>query len=130
MNLLERVLIHEGFSDQPYRDHLGKWTIGHGLTWISEAESRMIVSERLVAIRYILEERKPFLTVQPQEVSNVTTEMAFQMGVTGCLNFKKMWKALEEEDYARASDEMMDSKWAHQTPERARELAQIIREAQ
>jgi len=35
--LLERILEHEGFSEKPYLDTVGVWTIGHGLTFITAA---------------------------------------------------------------------------------------------
>ena len=41
--------------------------------------------------------------------------------------FKKMWKALEGGNYGDASDEMLDSRWAAQTPERAVRHARVIR---
>ena len=47
MNLLERVLTHEGFEARPYQDHLGNWTFGHGLTFITKDESQYIVDKRL-----------------------------------------------------------------------------------
>jgi hypothetical protein len=33
-----------------------------------------------------------------------------------------MWTALEAKDYARAADEMRDSRWYYQTPKRAQKL--------
>ena len=38
-----------------------------------------------------------------------------------------MWAALDSKDYEPAAAEMLDSKWARQTPERAEELAEIMR---
>jgi lysozyme len=34
---------------------------------------------------------------------------------------------LKERDYKKAADEMLDSRWAKQTPNRAKELAEIMR---
>jgi lysozyme len=52
--------------------------------------------------------------------------MVFQLGVGGVSKFKAMWKALEENDYTTASIEMLDSRWAKQTPTRAENLADIM----
>jgi len=52
--------------------------------------------------------------------------MGFQLGVRGLLNFRRMWTALEQKDYAMAAEEALDSRWAEQTPNRAAEVAAWI----
>ena len=54
--------------------------------------------------------------------------MAFQLGLKGVLNFSRMWEALKRHDYVAAADEMLDSRWAEQTPSRAEALAKIVGE--
>ena len=58
----------------------------------------------------------------PQEVQHILVNMCFQLGQRGLSNFKQMGKAIEEGDWGKASVEMMDSRWANQTPERAKRL--------
>ena len=58
----------------------------------------------------------------PQEVQHILVNMCFQLGQRGLSNFKQMGKAIEEGDWEKASVEMMDSRWATQTPERAKRL--------
>jgi lysozyme len=58
----------------------------------------------------------------PQEMQHVLVNMAFQMGQRGLSNFKNMKAAIEEQDFAKTAVEMMDSRWASQTPERAERL--------
>ena len=58
----------------------------------------------------------------------VIIEMVYQMGEGGVSKFKGMLSALKEERYTDASDEMIDSRWYRQTPNRASELALIMRE--
>ena len=48
--------------------------------------------------------------------------MAYNLGVDGLLKFKKMWKALEKQDYQTAAEEMKDSKWYHQVGRRSKYL--------
>ena len=55
--------------------------------------------------------------------------MVFQLGIGGVSKFKNMWKALEKEDYYTASQEMLDSRWARQTPKRAEDLSNIMKES-
>lgn len=58
----------------------------------------------------------------------VLLSMIYQMGMTGVSKFKKTIDHLEHGDYERASNEMLDSKWAkEQTPERAQRHAHMIR---
>ncbi len=59
----------------------------------------------------------------------VIIEMVFQLGIGGVGKFKKMWSALDNEDYGEASFQMMDSLWAKQTPNRAEKLSQKMRSA-
>jgi lysozyme len=58
----------------------------------------------------------------PQEVQHILVNMCFQLGQRGLSNFKQMGKAIEESDWEKASVEMMDSRWAKQTPQRAERL--------
>lgn len=58
----------------------------------------------------------------------IIIEMVYQMGEGGVSKFKGMLSALKEGRYTDASDEMIDSLWYRQTPNRASELALIMRE--
>ena len=58
----------------------------------------------------------------PQEVQHILINMCFQLGQRGLSNFKQMGKAIEGSDWEKASVEMMDSRWAKQTPQRAERL--------
>ena len=124
MNLLESTLKHEGFRSKPYQDSLGVWTVGHGLTYITETESKEIVRARLHVLYSRWEIMRPNYNFA---ILDVLTEMSFQMGFHGVLNFKKMLAALTDKNYALAADEMLDSRWAKQTPGRAQEMSDIIR---
>lgn len=55
---------------------------------------------------------------------NIVVEMVYQMGAYGVSKFKGMLKALQDEDYKQASVEMLDSRWAKQTPNRAKRMAE------
>lgn len=129
-DLLERVLAHEGFSRTPYPDPLSggePWTWGHGLTYITEEESRAIVASRLYKLRDNLIVKHPWLNQRDPELIDVLCEMAFQLGWGGLHKFQKMFAALKEGAYATAADEGLDSQWARQTPKRAKALMTIVR---
>jgi len=126
INAVESILKHEGFRPKPYPDPINGWdvpTFGHGLTYITEEESEAIVRDRVVRLSGMLAHEKQFFYLLPPTVQQVLIEMAYQMGVSGVMKFKKMWAALAERDYETAAKEMLDSRWARQTPARAEELA-------
>jgi lysozyme len=56
-------------------------------------------------------------------------EMIFQLGKSGVSKFKNMWKALKHDppNYEQASIEMLDSRWAKQTPARAKGMSEQMR---
>src|SRR3546814_3364019 len=53
--------------------------------------------------------------------------MAFQMGAAGLAGFKNSLKLVEQKRWAEAAANMMLSKWAKQTPERAARVTKMIR---
>ena len=129
MSEIEKILEEEGFRAKPYPDPIHGWdvpTFGHGLTYITEAQSKQIATEHYQGKWDQLIVFDWFYNL-PEEAQNIVAHMAYQMGVRGVLNFKKMIAALKEENYHLASIEMLDSKWAKQTPERARRLAKRMR---
>ena len=125
---LDTVLSDEGFESKPYQDTEGVWTIGHGLTFLTEEESAHIVENfRLPAVFRDLKARHRWIASSHPEVQRVCLNMAYQLGVEGFSNFIMTIQALRNKDYARAADEMLDSKWARQTPNRAKRQADRIR---
>ncbi|MFW0778523.1 MAG: glycoside hydrolase family protein [Rickettsiales bacterium] len=60
----------------------------------------------------------------------VLIDMHYQFGYDGLMKFKRMWKAIERKDFSAAADEMLDSLYAIQTPNRAARNAEIMRRGQ
>ncbi len=58
----------------------------------------------------------------PEEMQHVLVNMAFQLGQTGLSKFKNFKTAIEDYQWQRAAEEMLDSRWAKQTPARAQRL--------
>jgi len=123
---VQRVVKEEGFKFKPYKDHLGNWTFGHGLTYITEDESLMLVKRRLRAIESALVNHKWYLELNRAR-QDVIVDMSYQMGINGMLGFKKMIAAIKEKDYEKAAIEMLDSRYAKQTPNRANRNANIMK---
>lgn len=53
--------------------------------------------------------------------------MLHQLGARGVSGFRNMIDALSRRSYEAAADEMLDSAWHRQTPERCERMAQIMR---
>ena len=59
-------------------------------------------------------------------VKKVVINMCYQLGLRGFSKFKKTIYYLETEQYEEASIECLDSLWAKQTPNRAKELSEQL----
>jgi len=71
-----------------------------------------------------------FSTV-PQSMKDVLVNMSFQLGKTRLNQFKKLRQAVEGEDWAKAADEMLASKWAKKDAKtRAKRLVKEVRKIQ
>ena len=140
--LKEKIKIHEGFRDTIYLDTLNKKTIGYGHLIVHEdkfVEGKAYPKKELEALFDKDFEKGWNLMVQFCEVNNLRSisddakeilcEMIFQMGYSGVGKFKNMIKALQNRDYTKASIEMLDSRWAKQTPNRAKELSDHMAQA-
>jgi lysozyme len=135
--LKERIKIHEGFCDTVYKDTLGKRTIGYGhlctdneewedgKTYTIEYLNDIFEGDFNEAVRQT--EQLIGNLVLHKEANEIIIEMVFQLGMGGVNKFKKMWAALENQNYIEAANQMLDSKWAKQTPNRAQDLAEIMR---
>jgi len=128
IELEKQLKEHEGFKGMPYDDSLGYPTIGFGTKLpLNEDEAELLLKHRLKQKKDELIEAMPFVYNLPDDKQRVLYEMSYQLGVGGVLLFKRMWRALKSGDFESASIEMLDSKWAVQTPQRAKKLSEIMR---
>ena len=58
----------------------------------------------------------------PEEIQRVLANMSFQLGRPTLSKFSKMIAAVEMEDYQEMANQMEDSRWFRQTPNRAQRL--------
>ena len=128
MNLLNNIKENEGFRSEVYQDNLGFDTIGFGTKMpLDKDEAELILKHRLNKKIKHLQKEKIFVVNLNNDKQEVLYEMAYQLGVGGLLKFKRMWSALKSADFEEASKEMLDSRWARQTPARAKRLAERMR---
>ena len=137
--LMESVKQHEGYRNKVYLDTLGKRTVGVGHLCVEdfweddkEYEEKFlmeILAEDLQnAIKGARELKEEHSCTDIDEIAQeIIVEMVFQLGKNGVSKFKNMWKALSEHNYTGASYEMLDSKWAKQTPNRAKSMAELMK---
>lgn len=114
----------EGFEPKPYKDHLGKLTIGFGTlleSGITREEAHALLMLRLNKVKKQLEDINMFNKLSENRKS-VILSMCYQLGFNGVLKFKKMWQAIDSDDYIEAVAQMRDSKWFSQTTNRANRL--------
>jgi len=129
--LLENIKKHEGFVEHVYDDSLGIPTIGYGFAikdlTLDEDIAEEILIRKLEKLKRNATARFKWLEDMPVEVQEVILNMCYQLGVTGTSKFRKAISALQEGDWEEAANEMLDSLWARQTPNRAKELSDTIR---
>ena len=130
-DLLNRIKHHEGFRSRVYKCTEGFDTIGYGFA-IKDLEMDEDMAEEIL-IRKVeklikrVRDKFNWLDSVPHEVQGVLVEMSYQMGVSRVSKFKKALHAMQMFQWKEAADEMLDSRWAKQTPNRAKELSNIIR---
>ena len=126
--LIERIASNEGFRSKPYRCTNNVLTFGTGLTWITEEESLHILANRISQLHLKLIDDLDCYRNMPPIVQGVVIEMCYQIGFAGFCKFKKAIGHMKAKNWKGASEEMLDSLWARQTPSRANRLADIVRD--
>jgi lysozyme len=133
MDIVDLLAREEGFVPHAYQDHLGYYTIGHGILidkrrggGITEEESKYLLRRRVRKYDAQLDERIPWWRDLNKTRRTVLQSMAYQMGVDGLLRFRNTLAAVKRGDYARAAKGMRASLWARQTPGRAERHARAM----
>jgi lysozyme len=132
MDLLkQRIIAHEGLKLKPYKDTVGKLTIGVGRNLddcgISEDEALGMLDHDLTRCQLELLQFKWYLDLDEVR-KGVIIELVFNMGLTKVLMFKNMISFLIAKDYENASKELLDSAWAKQVGvKRSKTLADVLK---
>ena len=139
--LLEELMLDEGVIHEIYNDHLGYPTfgVGHLITEKDEEHGKPLgtpVSEERVTeclnadvdiVCAELDKNMEWWRGLNDTRQRVMANMCFNLGYPRLSKFKGMKAAVEEADWNRAADEMVDSKWYQQVPNRARRLEKRMR---
>ena len=140
--LREELAEDEGCKYEIYLDHLGLPTFGIGAL-IKEHDPEYgqpvgtPVTEERVRQRFSLDIAVTIEDCQvlyddfddlPEEAQLVIANMMFNMGRPRLSKFKGMKSGVDARDWNRAADEMVDSRWHDQVPNRAKRLVKRIRD--
>ena len=126
------IKTEEGYKLEPYKCTEGYLTGGYGHR-IMEGEKvpttkdgwvKLFEKDYEIAFNGATELTSMSPNLHPNAFG-IIIEMCYQMGSFGVSKFKKFLQALnqEEPDYEVASKEMLDSRWAKQTPNRASRMS-------
>lgn len=143
--LIIELRADEGEKLRSYKDHLGYWTIGVGHLIdpvrganpapfgvdlregksITPEQSEMLLQMDIDAKVAELDRRAPWWRRLSDNRQRVVVNMAFQLGVSGLLAFRKAVAAMQVGGYKEAAAQMRDSAWYKvQTPNRAARLVE------
>lgn len=129
-NLLKK---HEGLKLTPYRCTAGKLTIGYG----RNLEDNGITKEEAEQLLFNdISELHEILTIElgyelygklNDDRRSVLINMAFNLGLSGLMKFRRMLEAIRINDFNLAAKEMLNSRWSEQVGNRSIELAQMMK---
>jgi lysozyme len=125
---LETQLIrHEGLRLRPYTDTVGKLTIGvgHNLTdlGITKDQAMRILAEDIELVEAQLAMNLPWSKNLDEVRSRALMDLCFNLGITKLLEFHNTLTALKEGRWADAAKFLLDSLYAKQVGQRAKDLA-------
>ena len=139
--LRKELEMDEGVKYEIYNDHLGYATFGIGhLVRDSDPEHGQeigtpVSEERVIAafdedVQDVLADCERLyndFNVLPEECQMIIANMMFNMGRPRLSKFKGMKAGVDTQDWNKAADEMIDSNWYKQVPNRAGRLVKRMR---
>lgn len=127
--LVDQLILHEGLRLSPYMDSVGKITIGVGRNLSDNGLSN---AEAMTLLNHDIDEAITDLGTFPWYLAldevrqRAMTDLRFNLGPTRFRDFKRMIRAMSEQDYPKAAAAMRDSIWYGQVKARATRLVSMI----
>lgn len=125
-----QLMEHEGVRYLPYRDTVGKLTIGIGRNLtdvgISRSEAIYLLGNDINKVIEQLDELLPWWRDLDEVRQRVLADMAFNMGIHRLLEFATTLGMVKAGEHADAAQQMLRSKWARQVGRRARRLSRMM----
>ena len=140
--LREELAEDEGCKFEVYLDHLGLPTFGIGHlvveqdpeyghavgTPVDEERVRQVFNLDIAATLDECQVLYSDFDELPEEAQLIIANMMFNMGRPRLSKFKGMKAGVDARDWNRAADEMVDSRWHDQVPNRAKRLVKRMRD--
>ncbi|HZR03635.1 MAG TPA: glycoside hydrolase family protein [Burkholderiales bacterium] len=127
-----QLRIDEGVRGKPYRDTVGKLTIGVGRNLddvgLSPDEIDYLLDNDVTNAEIVARILFPSFNSLSDNRRAAIINMALNLGQERLAGFHDMRAAVERQDWAGAATAMLDSRWAGQVGKRADRLAQMIKE--
>ena len=138
--LIEELIMDEGYKYETYHDHLGFLTLGVGHlvldsdpeikqpvgTPVSEERIKECLNNDIDTVCDELDRNMAWWRGLDGIRQRVLANMCFNLGYPRLSKFVKFIAAMQKGDWKKASEEMMDSKWATQVGNRAVRLQQMV----
>ena len=119
----DMLVRHEGLRLHAYKCSEGFLTLGVGrnldANGISEDEAMYMLDNDIKRVTKNLENVWGVYRTFPEKARMVCIDMSFQMGISGFMNFRQTRELMEMGSWLEASEELLRSKYAIQTPSRA-----------
>ena len=132
-NIKSTLTKHEGLRLDLYQCTANANTIGVGhnldAKGISPAVAALMLEEDIQDAIVDLEKNISGFEDMPEPVQEALVNLCFNMGIPRLLQFKKTLAYIREGKYKKASNELLDSRYANQVGYRAVEVAAMIRSA-
>jgi len=122
--LRAQLLRHEGMRLKPYMCPSGKLTIGIGRNLddkgITRDEALLLLDNDIAECVADLRSIFPKFHTYSVERQTALCDLRFNLGASGFRQFRKMIRAVHDEDWQKAATETVASKWYYQVqPERS-----------
>ena len=131
MNQIDRLVEFEGLKLKPYRCSKGFLTIGIGRNLdtkgISEEEALFMLQNDIDECNEDLKKIFPKWLEFSGGQRVALRDVRFNHGSKGFRLFKKMIKAIQDNDWEVAAKELLDSVYAKKLPERANANAELLK---
>ena len=140
-NLRKQLEIDEGVKYEVYKDHLGYPTFGIGHLILDSdpeygwSDGKAVNEDRVIEafesdLQGVLSDCKLLYSdfdSLPEDAQEIIANMMFNMGRPRLSKFKGMKRGVDNRDWHEAADEMVDSAWYRQVPNRAERLVTRMR---
>lgn len=128
--LTKQLIRHEGLRHKPYKDTVGKLTIGVGRNLddrgLSEDECYYLLNNDIRSCAMDLDGALPWWRDMDEVRQRVLLDLCFNIGLTKLLKFRNTLASMEAGDYAAAAKGLRASKWATQVKSRADRLISMM----